>query len=265
MAVKIAVVERKGGVGKTTVSAHIAAGLALAGDDVLLIDTDSQGDLSRVLGQQPVDHFYRWLVDGANDVVNIVPRTVYDPVVPDDAIWDSRLHLLPSHTQTWSIPFRTTDPFVMLERLAELDERYNAIIIDTAPTYSMLDAMVYLAADYFLLVTECEALSLAGVREGIASVSRYAARRALAGQPASAVLGIVPNKMRAGTVNHRANIKVLADEFGDLVWPPISQWTKFAEASNFGELVYRYTPDSAAANEARALVARLSEVLNVGA
>src|SRR5688500_1111196 len=167
MAVKIAVIERKGGVGKTTIAAHLAAGLALDGEDVLMIDTDSQGDLSRLFDQQPVDHFYRWLVDGANDVVSRVPRTVYDPAGDSENLWDTRLHLLASHSQTWSIPFRTTDPFVMLERIAELDERYNTIIIDTAPTYSMLDAMVYLAADYFLIVTECESLSLAGVREGI--------------------------------------------------------------------------------------------------
>jgi chromosome partitioning protein len=265
MAVKIAVIERKGGVGKTTIAAHLAAGLALDGEDVLMIDTDSQGDLSRLFDQRPVDNFYRWLVDGANDVVSRIPRTVYDPSGDSENMWDTRLHLLASHSQTWSIPFRTTDPFVMLERISELDERYNTIIIDTAPTYSMLDAMVYLAADYFLIVTECESLSLAGVREGIDSVSRYAKRRRMAGQPGSAVLGIVPNKMRIGTLNHRANIKLLADEFGSLVWNPISQRTKWSEASNFGEMVYRYAPDSVEANEARSLVSRMSEVLNVGA
>ena len=51
---KIAVANRKGGVGKTTSAVHLAAGLALAGRHVLLIDTDAQGHAARLLGIKPV-------------------------------------------------------------------------------------------------------------------------------------------------------------------------------------------------------------------
>jgi cellulose biosynthesis protein BcsQ len=153
----------------------------------------------------------------------------------------------------------------MLERISALDPLYSVIVIDTAPTYSMLDATVYLAADYFLFVTECERLSMDGVREGIASVQRYADRRSRAGQNPSAIMGIVPNKMRAGINNHRANIALLAEEFGPLVWSPISQRAKWAEASNFGQLIYRYAPNSVECGEAKALVQRVGEAIDVGA
>lgn len=268
MAMKIAVVQRKGGVGKTTISAHLAAGLAARGDNVLIIDTDPQGDVARVLDTQPADGLFNWLTSdpkkvSAADFIQHIPTHVYSNT---DAPSSGNLYLLPSSSRTFAIPMLVQSPMALSERIAaELDEVFNVIIIDTAPTLSMFDASVYMAGDAFLYVTECESLSAAGLRDGLAQLKQYGNHRQTfgIGQP-SGVMGIVPNKMRAGTRNHRANIAMMAEEYPGTVWKPISQRTLWSEAQNMGRLIWAYAPGSAEAVEANELVDQAEAVLNVG-
>lgn len=73
----IAVTQRKGGDGKTTIATHVAAGLALKGARVCLIDTDSQGDAARLFGMRPDDGLYRWMGQGVDlsEVLTPVPES----------------------------------------------------------------------------------------------------------------------------------------------------------------------------------------------
>ncbi len=79
---KIAIANRKGGVGKTSTAVNVAAGLALAGNRVLLVDTDAQGHCSRLLGVDPPAGLAELLIDGT--------------VTPTEAITEARegLYLL---------------------------------------------------------------------------------------------------------------------------------------------------------------------------
>lgn len=264
MAIKIAVVQRKGGVGKTTISAHLAAGLAARGDNVLLIDTDPQGDSARVMDMQPEDGLFNWLTGAAHagDVIREVPHEVYATA---DAPSRGGLYMLPSASRTFAIPMMVQSPLALTEKIAaELDDVFNVIIIDTAPTLSMFDASVYMAGDAFLYVTECEALSAAGLRDGLAQLKQYGDHRQKFGVgEQSGVMGIIPNKMRPGTRNHRANIALMAEEHPGLVWKPISQRTLWSEAQNMGRLIWAYAPGSVEANEADELVSKAEAVMNV--
>lgn len=262
MAIKVAIVQRKGGVGKTLISGLIAQWMAKQGERVLLVDTDSQGDAARCMGMEPDDGLHRWLVDGA------APETVISPVASavyatadDEPKGD--LFLLPSGPRTFSIPMQATNPFVMRQRIEELDEAFGLIVIDTAPTLSMLDATVYLAADAFIMVTECEALSVAGLRDGMSYVEQYAQMRRQYGTGnVAGIIGIVPNKLRVSTANHRANARVIGAEFGSLVWPALVQRTDYSEAQNFGQSVFAYRPSGAAAIEAAKLCQHIEGVFN---
>lgn len=261
MSITISVVQRKGGVGKTTISAHLAAGWATKGYRVCLIDTDAQGDCGRLMGIKPRDGLYAWLADNAPlaDVMMPMPNQVYS--TPDNPPRGA-LFLMPSGPRTYAIASVTDNPFLMAEKMPQVAELFDVIVIDTAPTLSAFDAYVYLATDYFVYVTECEALSVEGLHDGLQQVRRFAKRREEYNVGIeSQILGIVPNKMRPSTANHRVNLELIVEKYGSLVWSPIIQRTKWTEATNFGQLIYAYAPTSGEAKDAWALVERAEEAI----
>lgn len=258
--ITIAVVQRKGGVGKTTIATHLAAGWALKGYRVCLIDTDSQGDAARMVGMAPTDGLYRFIADDAplNEVLKPVGSSAYS--TPDHPPAGA-LFILPSSARTYAIPSVTDNPFILADRMKEFDDLFDIAVIDTAPTLSALDAYVYLASDYFIYVTECEALSAAGLEEGLRHIQRFSKHRETYIGFSQHVLGIIPNKLRASTGNHRANLELITEQHGSLVWSPLVLRTKWTEASSFGQLIYSYAPGSYEAREALRLVDQAEEAV----
>ena len=150
---------------------------------------------------------------------------------------------------------------MLADRLAEVADAFDVVMIDTAPTASMFDASIYLAAEAFIYVTLCEALSFDGIRKSLAKIERFSRKRAQYGALGNRLLGILPNLMRAGTENHRMNLEILTEEFGKLVWPAVTQRTKWTEASNYGQLVFSYAPDSGVASDAWEVVDQVERAL----
>lgn len=258
----IAVTNRKGGVGKSTIAAHVAAGLAIRGLNVCIVDTDPQGHAATLVGLPKSDALYEMVVEKANvsDVIRPVNPAAY--ATPDQPPQGS-LWIVPSNTKTYMIPFMEQNNFAFHERLEDLDELYkfDLCVVDTAPTAGMFDGSVYLAAHGVLYVTEAEALSFDGIREGLGQIQRLGQSRERYGASPLSVLGIVPNKVRANTRNHRRNLEKLAAAFPDLVWPAIIQRTLWTDASNYGQLIFSYAPSSGEAIDAWALVDRMEAAL----
>jgi len=252
----VAVANRKGGVGKSTTSVHIAGSLAARGHRVLLIDTDPQGHAGVCLGIRKEPGLYNLIVEKANyqDVLRPVPPTA---IMPEDRPPSGRLLVLPSDEKTQVIPMLAKNPFEFKERLQEVQEIFDFVIIDTAPTVTMFDGAIYLAVEAFLYVTECEKLSLDGLNSGLRQIEEFDRQR----QTPLHVLGILPNKLREKTANHIANLSAVRERFGDLVWEPIAQRTTLSEATNFGQLVFAYAPDSEAAQAMWAMVDKFEEAV----
>jgi chromosome partitioning protein len=258
----IAVANRKGGVGKSTIAAHLAAGLAIRGLNVCIVDTDPQGHAAALVGLPKADGLYEMVVEKANlsDVIRPVNGANYSTpdAPPAGSLW-----VVPSNTKTYMIPFMEQNNFAFSERLADLAElfHFDVCLVDTAPTAGMFDGSVYLAAHGVLYVTEAEALSFDGIKEGLGQIRRLGQSRERYGATPLSVLGILPNKVRANTKNHRRNLEKLAAAFPDLVWPAIIQRTLWTDASNYGQLIYSYAPTSGEAMDAWALVDRMEAAL----
>ena len=260
----IAVTNRKGGVGKSTMASHIAAGMATLGYNVALVDTDSQGHAALMLGMPHEDGLYHAMIEKVplNQVVRPVPPERYSN---EDQPSQGNLYLLPSAERTYRVPFELgqDETFLFLDMMEALaqDLSLHAVIIDTNPTLSMFDGAVYLATDGFVYVTECEALSLDGVQDAIAQMQRFAQQRIKYLGRETRVLGIIPNKMRPRTMVHRHNISALARQFPNLVWPPVTLRVGWVECSNLGEMVYNYAPTGQEARDAWEITRRTMQEL----
>lgn len=255
----IAVTNRKGGVGKSTISTHVAAGLAASGWNVGLVDTDSQGHAGLMLGMPEEDGLFGVLVEKRPlaECVMVVPKERYS--TPDSPALGN-LYLLPSSVKTYKIPYEldANQTFLFLEILESFAETANldVLIVDTNPTMSMFDGAVYLATDGFIYVTECERMSFDGITKALDQMqSSSASRRRYLGRD-TRVLGIIPNKMRPKTLVHRRNITDLAAAFPGVVWPPLMLSTAWVEAAQLQEPVFVCAPTSQPARDAWAIVER---------
>lgn len=260
----IAVTNRKGGVGKTTMLTHVAAGLATMGYRVGVIDTDSQGHAGFMLKMPDENGLFEALIEKAplEEVVRLVPPEHYS--TPDQPARGS-LYLLPSSDKTYKIPFELApdESFLFLQRIEDMVEQFtlDVVLIDTNPTMTMFDGAVYLAADGYIYVTECERLSFDGINKAIDQMERArSSRKRYLGRD-SRILGIIPNKMRARTHVHRYNIAKLGERYPGLVWSPVILGTIWTEASNLQELVYTYAPGGDEAANAWRLVGETEKAI----
>lgn len=250
----ISIVARKGGVGKTTIALHLAAGLARRGYRVGLVDADSQGNCGVWLNQPTERGLYEVMVHHA-------------PV--DTIAWpiEERFWLLPGNERTYQIADHLDDAFAFINLTEAFGERcaLDYIVVDTPPTIAKLDGAVWLATDYHLFVVECDRLSFEGLQTALVQFSVVAANRQRYLDRPARVLGIVPNKFRANTTIHRHNISELGRLFGtELVCPPVTLRTAWVEALNEQQLIYDYAPNGTEATDAWALVDRTIQAVNHG-
>lgn len=261
----IAVTNRKGGVGKTTVATHLAAGLATMGQKVALIDTDSQGHASLGLGMPEENGLYALLVDEQpiEKVVRYVPPDKYSTA---DRPAEGQLWLVPSSDQTYKIGHAMSEggELLFLQQMEDFAEwaDLDTIIIDTKPSLDKLDGAIWLATDAFLYVTEPNRLSFDGIEKALQQLINFSRMRKRLLKRETHVLGIVPNKLRASTRLHRRNIVALAEKYPGLVWPPIPLSVKWEEATNEynnPQTIYTYLPTSGEADAAWEMCKRTAQ------
>ncbi len=151
---KIIVANRKGGTGKSTTSVHLAAGLAKVGSSVLLIDTDAQGNCSKMLGQEPIS--------GLSELIA-------KSVSPEEAIIEARpnLSLLSgSHRLAGTTRIIAREDFdsqyVLTKALEPYEGKYDFVVLDTAPGYSPMSMNVLFYGNEILVPINMEVLSVQG-------------------------------------------------------------------------------------------------------
>lgn len=257
----ITLINEKGGVGKTTLATHLAAGLAIRGYRVVLADADAQGHATVSLGLKKDPGLYDLLVRGAPF------REVLRPVSPDRFAMPGlpckgQLYVVPSNVETRSIPIQISDAFAVSDRFRELENLVDVVVFDTSPTPSLLHGSIYLASDALIYPTKCEYLSFDGLMHSFEHREQIQPTRERWGLKNLDVMGIIPVMYRASTLVHQENLNRLKARYGNLVWPEVAMRTSWAEASTVGQLVYRFAPESGAARDAWNIVDRVETEIN---
>ena len=161
----IAVVNQKGGVGKTTTTINLGAALTLRGKSVLLIDLDPQGNASTGLGVGRKARgitLYEVLVDGTD-----MADAVHETTVPDMALIPSHIDLSAAELEIGQQPGRNTQ---LREALEPLKSQYDYIFIDCPPALGLLTVNALAASDSVIVPLQCEFYALEGLSQLLKTV-----------------------------------------------------------------------------------------------
>lgn len=241
---KLAIFNHKGGTGKTTTSVSIAAGLASRGYKVLLVDTDSQGNVGVSLDIKAKLNLYHVLVMGLNirdAVVNVRPNL--DVLVSNETLAAAELYLAG----------RQNRDRVLRDRLLKASEGYDIVIVDCSPSLSLLNQNALVFADGILVPVACDFLSIVGVRQVVKTVKNV---NSLLHHPVK-IYGVLPTFYDARAKIAREALDTLHEHFGDRCFAPIRAATKIKEAPAQGKTIFEYAPDSNAADDYLAVVERI--------
>ena len=241
----------KGGVGKTACAVHTAAGLAAQGRKVLLIDSDPQGHATTLVGHPKAGHLYDLLARSAPF------RQVMKPVAPEfygSHEPKSRLMLIAGNVETYHIGNVQGNMYVLAERLQEVRQLFDTIIIDTSPTPSLLHAVIYLATDYIVYPTVPEYLSLDGLVESMTHLDSFRTLREVQ------IAGIQPTMVREQTWEHRDLMERLGEKYEGLIWESITRSIIWPEAARARLPVFVYNPTHQASEQVWTMVRHIEEL-----
>lgn len=257
----ITFLNEKGGVGKTTLATHMASGLAVRGQRVLLIDADPQGHATVSLGLRKEAGLLNLLVNDwdFNEVLRTPPVETY--ALPNQPPV-GRLYVMPADVGVRAIPSAIDDVTLLALRMEELENDIDVVVIDTSPTPSLLHSLIYLSTDGIVFPTECEYLSIDGLASSVSRRTNFDPLRLQLNRQPIEIVGIIPNKFERKTVLHNEHLKLLLKTFGRAVWMPIPKYTSWREASAARQMIWSLAPDSRAATDAWKMVNRMMERLS---
>ena len=234
---RLAVINQKGGTGKTTTAINVAASLAQRGLRTLLVDLDPQGSVGVSLGINGSQSAYNLFVNGHQAEQCTVPiRDNLDIITADESLAQAEIYLA-----------RSVDNrrLKVLDRVLQSLRAYDYVIVDCAPALSLLNQNALLYAKEVLVPVSCDYLSLVGVHQVQRTVEQ-AARRSDCPIRISAILPTfydVRNKISSDALSY------LRRTFGVAVLPPIRINVKLQEAPRYRRTIFEHAPDSNGARD----------------
>ena len=231
----IAIINQKGGTGKTTTSLNVGAAIARHGKKVLLVDAAAQGNLTTSAGLQVAETdvtLYEVLKGSAP--IGAAVRRVHDAydLVPTD------IRLSAADMELAGVPGRE---FLLQEALSPLRDRYDYVVIDCPPSLSIIPLMALAAASDVIIPVQAQYLPLNGLSQLLDTIDlvRRRINRELK-------IGGVILTMYDGRKNLASEVmESVRQKFPDeLFATTIPENVALAEAPAAGQDIFAYAPNS---------------------
>ena len=245
----VSIANQKGGVAKTTTSVNLAAGLALRGHRILVVDIDPQANATTGLG---LDH-------------RSLPLSTYDlllgEVSLEEVVRPTLIKGLDCAPSSVDLSGAEVELVGTMERERKLSDalagagaRYDLIFLDCPPSLGLLTVNAMAAAQDLIVPVQCEYYALEGLGQLLGNAERV--RRAL--NPDLRIAGFLMTMFDARTKLSSQVADEVRNHFGDLVFGTvIPRSVRISEAPSFGEPVLTLDPSSRGAISYRLLAAEV--------
>jgi len=239
MAIIFTVINNKGGTGKTTTVLNLGAALTRKKKKVLLIDLDSQCNLTSALG----------LESGGKGIGDLL---LGNCSIQDVIIKIGNLHAIPSTERLLDIEFQLNNEpgreYMLREQLEKVSDKYDYIIIDCPPSLNTLSTNSLVAAHYFIVPMQAENFAFIGL-DRIMTISEKVKKRM---NPGLQIAGILFVKLDHRTKFSHAVISNLSENpnfKGKLFNTYIRQDISLMESAAFKQTIFDYAPKSRGAED----------------
>lgn len=241
---KIAIINQKGGSGKTTTTVNLAASLAAKKRKVLVIDLDPQASTSQWFARTPTDKGLLGVFLEDTPLANIITSTDTE-----------KIFLIPS--SGWLIGLEKAlanevgAETILKQKLEQLDaSKWDYVLVDCPPALGILTVNALTACDEVIVPVEARIMAVNGLVQLLQTVDivRHRLNSALK------ISGIVPCRVDSRTRHSREVVEELRKNFSDLVYKTaIRENVRLSEAPSFGKPINEYDATSNGALDYKAL------------